>query len=351
MIIIPISGIIADFEYENESNVTPDSLRKSLDSAKNDDVLITINSPGGSVFHGFEMFSLIKNYKGNTETRIISLAASMGSVLALAGQKKSIESTAMYYIHNAWGIAVGDYRDLEKSAKWLHDISDLIAGLYADNTVLNRKKAQELMDEEVQFYGKELEELGFVSVESSDNFTESEAKLNIGLIMDNWENEIGKKIKPDQYRNSLKKAAACISLNKFSIDIKSQVNQQSNIPASAGKDKQTEVIMNLEEFKKNNPELYAQVVGIGKDEEYDRSMAHIKMGRQCGDIDIALKNIEGKNDFSQSVTADYMVAGMKNQSIQNRKEDETDTGGSKLGDGEADTEVYTKKLLKARGVK
>ena len=303
MVIIPISGIIADFEYENESNVTPDSLRKSLTNAKNDDVLITINSPGGSVFHGFEMFSLIKNYKGKTETRIISLAASMGSVLALAGQKKSIEKTAMYYIHNAWGIAIGDYRDLEKEAKWLRDISDLIAGLYADNTVLNRKKAQELMDQESQFYGDELEELGFVSVESSENITESDAKLNIGLIMDNWENEIGVKITPENYRNSLKKAAASISSKKYNF---------VNIPASAGKDNQTEVNMNLEQFKKDHPELYAQVVQIGIDQETDRVKAHLTLAKQANCLDIAVKHIEDGSKFNNSVTAEYMAAGMKN---------------------------------------
>ena len=75
MITIPISGIIARFEMESESNVTPATLKKSLDAANGEDVLITINSPGGSVFQGMEMFSMIRNYPGHTETRAVSLAA------------------------------------------------------------------------------------------------------------------------------------------------------------------------------------------------------------------------------------------------------------------------------------
>ena len=75
MVTIPISGIIANFELESESNVTPSSLRKSLEKANGEDILVTINSPGGGVFAGLEMFSLLKNYSGNVETRIVSLAA------------------------------------------------------------------------------------------------------------------------------------------------------------------------------------------------------------------------------------------------------------------------------------
>lgn len=346
MTIIPISGIIASWELENESNVTPSTLRKSLEDANNDDILITINSPGGSVFHGFEMFSLIRNYQGNTETRIVSLAASMGSVLALAGQKKSIENTAMFYIHNAWSWAVGDYRDLEKEAKWLRDISDLIAGLYADNTTLNRKKAQELMDEESQFYGAELEDLGFTLFDTGEESTESEARIQAINQIKN----INNKLKPEDCHDDLEKAVAMIPTKKYFSGLSTKQSKLNPAP-NAGKNKQTEVIMNLEDFKKNHPELYAQVVGIGKDEEHDRVMAHIKMGKQCGDINIAVKNIEEKNAFSQSVTADYMVAGMKNTSLQNRKEDNPDTGSTTGDDDEAETQDLKNKILKARGLK
>lgn len=109
--------------------------------------------------------------------------------------------------------------------------------------------------------------------------------------------------------------------------------------------------MNLEEFKKNHPELYAQVVQIGKDEEFDRVKAHLTMGKQSGSLDIAVKNIEEKKTFTQSVAAEYMAAGMKNQSIQNRKDDEVDTGSQTQVDDESETKEYTQKLLKQRGVK
>jgi len=301
-----------------------------------------------------EMFSLIRNYPGNTETRIISLAASMGSVLALAGQKKSIENTALYYIHNAWGLAIGDYRELQKEAKFLKDISGLISELYAENTTLNKLKAQKLMDDESQFYGEQLVELGFELVQTNQNNSEN-------MLLSKNKDETKKyclkkmkeKIKPKNYMEDLEKVAASISMDKFNNFVDTHLKQSVEkelITASADENKQ-EVIMNLEEFKKNHSELYAQVVQIGKDEERDRVIAHITMGEQAGCLDIAVKNIKDGKGFTSAISAEYMAAGMKNQSLQNRKDDDVDTGGQAGEDSESDTKAYTEKLLKARGLK
>ncbi len=464
MEIIPISGIIGSYEFENELNVTPVTLRKSLTKANGQDVLITINSEGGSAFHGLEMFSLIKNYSGKTETRIISLAASMGSILALAGQKKSIENTALYYIHNPWSLAIGDYRDFEKEAKFLKDLAGLLAELYAENTTLSKSKAQKLMDDESSFYGEELAALGFETVETGQTGNPASARVLAKPRLQNWKN----KMSPEDYMEDLKKVAASISSKKYfslGINLNPQVtvnsyhsnaklvdetwsksesesrwrdhanvesrddlpnrtytkrfvwydsddnenfgaykfpifdykqsqggefvnvsavrnglarvgnsnipsadkdkvrgvlekylnrwNEENDlIPASAGKNNKTEVIMNLEEFKKENPDLYAQVVQIGKDQERDRVKAHLTLAKQANCLDIAVKHIEDGTEFTNSVTAEYMAAGMKNQSIQNRKNDDVDTGGGQAGDDDkVDTEAYKNELLKARGVK
>jgi ATP-dependent protease ClpP protease subunit len=242
--IIPISGIIANYELENESNVTPSSLRKSLDDANGEDILVTINSPGGSVFPGLEMFSLLKNYPGNVETRIVSFAASMGSVLALAGDKKSAENTAMYYIHNAQGYSVGDYRDLISDAEFLEDVSILIANLYEEYTNLTLKEAREYMDGDSHFFGPELELLGFEIVEAGESATEAEAqayaKNRIKEVQAKLEKEI---VAKDS------KIAACLDYSKYGLKAKT--------PASAGENKR-EVNMTLSELLKEHPAAKAE---------------------------------------------------------------------------------------------
>ena len=167
--------------------------------------------------------------------------------------------------------------------------------------------------------------------------------------MENWADNITQKIKPKDYNDSLKKAAASISTKKYfsGLNIKSE-----SIPAhNAGKNNNTEVIMNLDDFKKNHPDLYAQVVQEGRDEEFDRVQAHITMGKQCGSLEMAVKNIEEKNAFTQSIAAGYMAEGMKNTSLQARAGDEVETGAIADDDDEADTKQLTSALLKRRGIK
>ena len=362
MIVIPISGIIARFELENESNVTPASLRKSLDDAGSEDVLITINSPGGVVSPGLEMFSIIQNYKGHTETRVVAMAASMGSILAFAGNKKSIESTAMYFIHNAQGVGFGDYREMEKTAQWLKDVSGLLANLYKENTTLSLSKAQELMDEETQFFGKDLEDLGFELVETGNDVNASTARVQAVARLKEFTN----KITNEEYLDDLEKVAASIADKKQKPDNKKTGTDQNtkqktndnitdvlNPAADAGKNDTEEKLMDLNELKSKHPDIYAQAVQVGVDKEYDRAQAHITLGKQAKALDLAVKNIEEKKEFNQTVSAQYMAEGMKNQDIQNRDDDDppaAPTNGADEGEiNEADTEAYADKLKTQMG--
>lgn len=367
MIIIRISGIIASFEFENESNVTPMTLQKSLDDAGGEDVLITINSPGGVVSQGLEMFSMIQNYKGHTETRVVAMAASMGSILAFSGNKKSIESTAMYFIHNAQGIGIGDYREMQKTAQWLKDVSGLLANLYKENTTLSLFKAQELMDEETQFFGKDLEDLGFETVNASDTIDRSTARVQaIGRLK-----EFTEKITNEEHLNDLEKVAALIAVKKQKPNnqkLNSNLNQKTNEnitddlkndsqnidPAAiAGKNNTEEKHMTDEEFMAKHPDIYAKAVQVGVSKEFDRANAHITLGRQAGALELAVKNIEDKKEFTLTVSAEYQAEALKNKDVTNRNVDDQGLGSTQtVGEGEtdeADTEVYADNLKKKMG--
>lgn len=368
MIIIRISGIIASFELENESNVTPATLRKSLDDAGSEDVLITINSPGGFVFQGLEMFSMIQNHPGNTETRVVSLAASMGSVLALAGDKKSIEDTAMFFIHNAVGIGFGDHREMAKVTQWLKDITNLLAGLYQKHTTLSLTKAQNLMDDETQFFGKDLVDLGFELVETGDDVNQSTARVQAVARL----KECEAKISNEEALNDLEKVAASIADEKQKPDIhkagwnkntlNSNLNQKTNDnitddsqnpAADAGKNNTEEKHMTLDEFMAKHPGLYAEAVQVGVNKEFDRANAHITLGRQAGALELAVKNIEDKKEFTLTVSAEYQAEALKNKDVTDRITDDTNLGDTQtVGEGEtdeADTEAYTDNLKKKLG--
>ena len=116
MIIINISGEIG-------CDVTPNKIKKQLDAAKGKDIDVHITSPGGFVFDGIEIFNAFRDYKkqypkAQMMLTIKGLAASMASYLAVnpAFDLVAAEDNAVFMIHNAWGGAVGDYREMKKSA-------------------------------------------------------------------------------------------------------------------------------------------------------------------------------------------------------------------------------------------
>jgi len=152
---IIISGIIG-------WDANAKDLRKALTEANGQPVQIEINSPGGLVYEGIEMYNLIRRYKGRTECVIMGMAASMASYIALACDKAKAMSNATYMIHNALTVAMGNHNQLRKTATQLENISQLLANAYQAKTKLPMKNIRRMMDEETFLYGSEIGEAGFV---------------------------------------------------------------------------------------------------------------------------------------------------------------------------------------------
>ena len=97
---------------------SPGKISKVLDDANGDDLVVSINSPGGYVHEGSEIYTALKNYPGHVEVQIVGLVAS-ASVIAMAGDKVQISPTAQIMIHNASMWNGGDHRDMSKAAEML----------------------------------------------------------------------------------------------------------------------------------------------------------------------------------------------------------------------------------------
>ena len=125
MKIINIRGVIG-------RDIKPEDIQKQLNGAKGQDIELQINSPGGLVTQGIEIYNMLNNYKGNIITKVTGLAASMGSIIALAGKNKPIVyKNSMFMIHNVQGIAMGDHNELKKEAEVMERISNMMGRLYA----------------------------------------------------------------------------------------------------------------------------------------------------------------------------------------------------------------------------
>ena len=149
---------------DNESfwgtEITPQDFRDELEAEKGD-VTVWINSPGGNVFAAAEIYTMLKEYKGEVTVKIASIAASAASVIAMAGSKVLMSPTALLMIHDPSTIAMGNTKDMEKAIETLNEVKESIINAYSAKTGMNSKKAVELgFADEVLFDGKEPEPEG-----------------------------------------------------------------------------------------------------------------------------------------------------------------------------------------------
>ncbi len=98
------------------------------------DVTVYINSPGGDVFAGAEIYSALKEHDGHVTVKISGIAASAASVIAMAGDEILMSPVAYMMIHDPWSIAMGNAREMEHEAKILREIGEGIIAAYTERT-------------------------------------------------------------------------------------------------------------------------------------------------------------------------------------------------------------------------
>lgn len=145
-------------------DITVEGMKAQLDEAKaeNQDVQLLISSGGGSVFQGIAISNLISNFPGKTESRIIGLAASMATVIALSADSVTAEDDAIFMIHNASGGAYGTKAEMAKMQAVLGKIDNMILNKYTTKTGRPKAEIQDEMDDETFFFGDEMKKAGFV---------------------------------------------------------------------------------------------------------------------------------------------------------------------------------------------
>jgi len=142
---------------------------KAADSI--DGIEIEINTPGGSVFEGQRIFNALREMsaRGVEITATVNgLAASMGSVILMAGDKRRMTAGSRVMIHEASTIAAGDARALMQQAHLLESISSEIAGIYSERSGMDENKIRKMMMAETWMTADEAKANGFVDVVLKD---------------------------------------------------------------------------------------------------------------------------------------------------------------------------------------
>ena len=142
--------------------VTAESVKQKLDEAGDvSKIVVRINSPGGDVFEGSAIYSLLSQHKAKVECYVDGLAASAAFTIAMAADTIHVSESAMMMLHNAWGMCVGDASDMEKTAELLDKISGTMRDVYSKRSGQSADEVQALMDAETWLTAEEAVENGF----------------------------------------------------------------------------------------------------------------------------------------------------------------------------------------------
>lgn len=122
---------------------------------------VRINSPGGDVFDGIAIYNRLKQFKGKKVVHIDGLAASISSIIALAGDEIIIGEGALFMIHLPWTFAYGNRMEMDNTANRLMDIEEQMIGIYKSNSDLDRNKIRALLEAETWMSADDAIEAGF----------------------------------------------------------------------------------------------------------------------------------------------------------------------------------------------
>jgi ATP-dependent Clp endopeptidase proteolytic subunit ClpP len=131
-----------------------------LAGRRNQHINLHIHSPGGSVFEGHAIFNALRNHAGGVTTMVDGIAASMASVIAMAGNPVKIASNGFLMIHNPWSQAAGGSEEMRKQADVLDKLKDSLVKIYADKSGMSEEDISAAMDAETWFSAQEAVDFG-----------------------------------------------------------------------------------------------------------------------------------------------------------------------------------------------
>ena len=175
---------------------------------------LRINSPGGSVIEGTAIYNAFKRHKGGLTVHIDALAASMASVIAMAGDKVYIADNALIMIHNPWTMSMGDSEELRKQADLLDKLKGALITAYEKKTGLSREELEEMMDKETWLDAVEAVALGFA--DGIEEGSKAEAKVTQAQLKERFQVFAGTNVDTKTDENTM-----LVSKTKFDQAIQS----------------------------------------------------------------------------------------------------------------------------------
>lgn len=188
---INVKGVIIPNDYKwiydwfEIENTAPRDIENELPK-DGSPIELVINSPGGDVYSGSEIYTLVKDFHGKKTGKIVGIAASAASVIAMAVDNLQISPTAQIMIHNVSSYGGGDYRDFQHEANVLKNWNKSIAAAYQLKSGKTYDELLSMMDAETWLNAEQALELKLVDgIMFQNNAPQLVASLQSGILPPN----------------------------------------------------------------------------------------------------------------------------------------------------------------------
>lgn len=149
------------YDFLNYKYFSPKSVTDALKNANGEDVTLEINSPGGYIDAGSEIYTELMEYPGTVNAKIVGYACSAASWIALAADHVAMSPTAQMMIHRASGGAIGNSSDMKSEYNALDQMDKSFVDLYAKRTGKSPEEIYQMMVDTTWMNAKTAVENGF----------------------------------------------------------------------------------------------------------------------------------------------------------------------------------------------
>lgn len=148
-------------DFWNGGGITAKTVAAQLRAIGDRPIEVQLNSPGGDMFEGIAIYNLLREHAQPITVKVMGMAASAASVIAMAGDTIEIGAASFLMIHNCWVMAVGNRHDMAETATWLVPFDQAMAEVYAARTGQKLDAVQRWMDAETFMSGSVALDRGF----------------------------------------------------------------------------------------------------------------------------------------------------------------------------------------------
>ncbi|MCX4195109.1 Clp protease ClpP [Methylobacterium organophilum] len=158
-------GVVDPFAYDEfDSSIRAIDVMASLtELTASENIVVRINSPGGSVVEGLAIYNLLRASGKPIEVQIDAMAASIASIIAMAGDTVIMAESASIMIHDPWGVAIGGSEDMRKNADEIDRLKAILVNIYTQKTGLDASEVEAMMTAETYMSAAEAVERGFAT--------------------------------------------------------------------------------------------------------------------------------------------------------------------------------------------